>query len=62
MRLRGVRRYHWARDVDEALSLLSAYQGKGALLAGGVDLARSPRTDIEGLIDINGLGLSYIRS
>jgi len=62
VRLRGVRRYHWARDVDEALSLLSAYQGKGALLAGGVDLARSPRTDIEGLIDINGLGLSYIRS
>ncbi len=62
MRLRGVRRYHWARDVDEALSLLSAYQGKGALLAGGVDLARSARTDIEGLIDINGLGLSYIRA
>lgn len=62
MRLRGVRRYHWARDVDEAFSLLSAYQGKGALLAGGVDLARSARTDIEGLIDINGLGLSYIRA
>lgn len=61
MRLRGVRRYHWARDVDEALSLLSAYQGKGALLAGGVDLARSPRTDLEGLIDITGAGLSYIR-
>jgi CO/xanthine dehydrogenase FAD-binding subunit len=47
--------------VDEALSLLSAYQGKGALLAGGVDLARSPRTDIEGLIDLTGLGLSYVR-
>ena len=61
MRLRGVQRYHWARDVDEALSLLSAYQGKGAILAGGVDLARSPRTDIEGLIDITGIGLSYVR-
>jgi aerobic-type carbon monoxide dehydrogenase small subunit (CoxS/CutS family)/CO/xanthine dehydrogenase FAD-binding subunit len=61
VRLRGVQRYHWARDVDEALSLLSAYQGKGAILAGGVDLARSPRTDIEGLIDITGIGLSYVR-
>ncbi len=61
MRLRGVQRYHWARDLDEALSLLSAYQGKGAILAGGVDLARSPRTDIEGLIDITGIGLSYVR-
>lgn len=61
MRLRGVKRYHWARDVDEALSLLSAYQGKGAILAGGVDLARSFRTDIEGLIDITGVGLSFIR-
>jgi Aerobic-type carbon monoxide dehydrogenase, middle subunit CoxM/CutM homologs len=60
VRLRGVQRYHWARDVDEALSLLSAYQGKGAILAGGVDLARSPRTDIEGLIDITGIGLSYV--
>lgn len=61
MRLRGVRRFHWARDVDEALSLLRAYAGKGAILAGGVDLARSPRTDIEGLIDITGIGLSYVR-
>jgi len=61
VRLRGVQRYHWARDVEEALSLLSAYGGKGAILAGGVDLARSPRTDIEGLIDITGIGLSYVR-
>lgn len=61
MRLRGVARFHWARDVDEALALLRAYAGKGAILAGGVDLARSPRDDIEGLIDITGIGLSYIR-
>ncbi len=61
MRLRGVSRFHWARDVDEALSLLRAYEGKGALLAGGVDLARSARTDIAGLIDITGIGLSYVR-
>jgi len=61
MRLKGIKRFHYARDVEEALSLLSAYQGRGALLAGGVDLARSARGDLEGLIDITGIGLSYVR-
>lgn len=61
VRLTGVRRFHWARDVEEALSLLDAYHGRGALLAGGVDLGRSARTDLEGLIDIMGIGLSYVR-
>ncbi len=60
MRLQGVIRYHRARDTEEALSLLASYEGKGALLAGGVDLARSPRRDIEGLIDISWTGLSYV--
>ncbi|HAZ30284.1 TPA: hypothetical protein DCY65_01775 [Candidatus Acetothermia bacterium] len=61
VRLRAIRRFHWARDVEEALSLLAAYAGQGALLAGGVDLARSARTDLEGIIDITGIGLSYVR-
>ena len=61
MRLSGIKRYHFARDVDEALSLLAAYYGRAALLAGGVDLARSARGDLEGLIDITGMGLSYVR-
>ncbi len=60
MRLRGIRRFHWARDVEEALSLLAAYEGRGALLAGGVDLARSPRDDIEGLIDITRMGYAFV--
>ncbi|MFO8034830.1 MAG: FAD binding domain-containing protein [Candidatus Bipolaricaulota bacterium] len=60
MRLRGVIRYHRARDTEEALSLLASYAGAGHLLAGGVDLARSPRTDIEGLIDITSSGLSGV--
>jgi CO/xanthine dehydrogenase FAD-binding subunit len=55
-----IRRYHYARDVDEALSLLLAYEGRGALLAGGVDLARGPGTDVEGLIDITAAGLGGI--
>ncbi|MBC7221115.1 FAD binding domain-containing protein [Candidatus Bipolaricaulota bacterium] len=58
---RGVRRFHFARDVEEALSLLAAYEGRGALLAGGVDLLRSLRVDIEGLIDITRIGLSYTK-
>lgn len=61
VRLRGIRRFHWARDMEEALSLLAAYDGRGALLAGGVDLARSAR-DLEGLIDITGIGLSYVQA
>ena len=61
MRLQGIKRFHYARDVEEALSLLSSYQGRGALLAGGLDLARTPRGDLEGLIDITGIGLSYVR-
>lgn len=61
VRLKGIRRFHWARDVEEALSLLAAYDGRGALLAGGVDLARSAR-DLEGLVDIMGIGLSYVQA
>ncbi len=61
MRLQGVVRYHRARDTEEALSLLAGYEGRGALLAGGVDVARSPRRDVEGLIDIAGAGLSHVK-
>jgi CO/xanthine dehydrogenase FAD-binding subunit len=56
----GIRRFHLARDVEEALSLLSAYGGGGALLAGGVDLLRGPPGQVEGLIDITGIGLSQV--
>jgi len=52
MRLQGVIRYHRARDTEEALSLLAGYEGAGHMVAGGIDVARFPRTDIEGLIDV----------
>ncbi len=55
-----IHRFHVARDVEEALSLLSAYGGKGALLAGGVDLLRGPLARVEGLIDITRMGLSSV--
>ncbi len=60
MRLQGVVRFHRARDTEEARSLLAGYGGRAALLAGGTDVARSPRRDIEGLIDITDAGLSYV--
>lgn len=56
----GIQRYHYARDVEEALSLLAAYDGRGAILAGGVDLARGLPRGIEGLIDITTAGLSGV--
>ena len=55
-----IKRYHYARDVEEALSLLAAYEGRGAVLAGGVDIARGLAREIEGLIDITTAGLSGI--
>ncbi len=55
-----IKRYHYARDVEEALSLLAAYEGRGAVLAGGVDIARGLPREIEGLIDIATAGLSGI--
>ncbi len=61
MHARGVRRFHFARDVEEALSLLAAYEGRGALLAGGVDLLRPPHAASVGLIDITRIGLSYVK-
>ncbi len=60
MRPSKVRRFHFARDVEEALSLLAAYDGRGSLLAGGVDLLRSPPASLEGLISITRIGLSYV--
>lgn len=60
MRRSRISRFHLARDVEEALSLLAAYGGRGALLAGGVDLVRSPPGQVEGLIDITRSGLSYV--
>lgn len=57
----GIKRYHYARDVEEALSLLAAYEGRGALLAGGLDLGRGLPPEIEGLIDIKTAGLSGVR-
>lgn len=40
--------------------MLSAYGGEGALLAGGVDLLRSPLGRVTGLIDITRIGLSQV--
>jgi CO/xanthine dehydrogenase FAD-binding subunit len=56
----GIKRFHYARDVEEALSLLAAYEGRGALLAGGVDLARGLAPEVEGLIDVTTAGLAGI--
>ena len=60
MSITGIKRYHYARDVDEALSLLLAYEGRGALLAGGVDLSRGLAPEVEGLIDITAADLGGI--
>lgn len=55
-----VKTYHRPTGVDEALKLLADSNDKNTALAGGTSLALNPR-GIDGLVDLAGLGLSYIR-
>jgi len=54
--------YFKPTSIQEAVKLLSKYGEKGAVIAGGTDVLamKDPRT--EALMDITGLGLSYIKS
>ena len=51
--------YHRPTDLDTAIALLS--KGGARVIAGGTDLLVTGPADTESLVDINGLGLSYIR-
>lgn len=55
-----VKTYHRPKVVDEALKLLADTNDKNVPLAGGTTLALNPR-GVDGLVDLAGLGLSYIR-
>lgn len=49
-------------DITEASQLLSKYGEKARFIAGGTDILVEKKPQIEVLIDITGLGISYIRS
>ncbi len=54
--------YFKAASVEEAVTLMAQYGGKGSCIAGGTDLLVEKNPQVEALIDITGLGLSYIKS
>lgn len=54
--------YFKAVSVEEAVKLLAQYGEKGSCIAGGTDLIAEKDPRVEALIDITGLGLSYIKS
>jgi len=51
--------YHRPTDLETASTLLT--KGGARVIAGGTDLLVNGPADTESLVDINGLGLSYIR-
>lgn len=59
--LKKVTQFYRPRTVEEACQLLLARDGKNVLLAGGTNLGVIEDANIEGLIDMKGLNLSYIQ-
>ena len=54
--------YFKPTSVEEAVELLAQYGEKGSFIAGGTDVLVTKGPQIEALIDITNLGLSYIKS
>jgi carbon-monoxide dehydrogenase medium subunit len=48
-------------SIEEAVKLLAQFADKGSAVAGGTDILAMKNPNIEILIDITGLGLSYIK-
>lgn len=54
--------YFKPTSVEEAVKLLAQYGEKGSPIAGGTDVLAMKDPRIEALIDVTGLGLSYVKS
>lgn len=52
--------YHWAEDMDEALFLLARTDVKTVPLAGGTYLLGREDEEIQAVVDLRDLGLTYI--
>jgi CO/xanthine dehydrogenase FAD-binding subunit len=53
--------YYRPDSLGEAVALLSKYRKKARLIAGGTDLLVVKPSEVESLIDVSGLNLSYIK-
>ena len=54
--------YFKPTSIKEAVKLLAQYGEKGAAIAGGTDVLAMKDPRIDALVDVTGLGLSYIKS
>ncbi len=59
--MRSVTEYHRPQQLEEALRLLARRDVRTVLLGGGSDLVAEGRRDVEAVVDLRDLGLSYIR-
>jgi carbon-monoxide dehydrogenase medium subunit len=53
--------YYRPGSLGEAVKLLSKHRSKARLIAGGTDLLVTKPSEVESLIDVGGLNLSYLR-
>jgi carbon-monoxide dehydrogenase medium subunit len=60
--MRNLREYCHPQTVEEALRLLSREGVRSALLSGGIRLAAKSPDDVESVIDLEGLPLTYIQA
>jgi CO/xanthine dehydrogenase FAD-binding subunit len=57
----NVKKYFKPKLLDEAVSILNSYEGVIKIIAGGTDIFTEDHKEIEALLDIEGLGLNYIK-
>jgi carbon-monoxide dehydrogenase medium subunit len=60
--LRELTEYHQPTTLDEALKLLRRTSVKTVPLAGGTSLVPAATRDVQAAVDLNALGLSYIKT
>jgi CO/xanthine dehydrogenase FAD-binding subunit len=59
--LRELTEYHKPETIEEALKLLRRTSVKTVPLAGGTSLVPSAAPDVEAVVDLSALGLSYVK-
>ncbi|MBP7636166.1 FAD binding domain-containing protein [Candidatus Ozemobacteraceae bacterium] len=59
--LKHLTQFYRPATIEEACALLAAKDRRNAVLAGGTHIAAVNDSTIEGLVDLGGLNLSYIR-
>ncbi|HEY4691780.1 MAG TPA: FAD binding domain-containing protein [Anaerolineae bacterium] len=59
--MRSIREYHRPQQLEEALALLARHDVTTLPIGGGTGLVAEGRLNVEAIVDLRDLGLSYIR-